>query len=511
MKQLLLSLALFLRKSKRYKETKAYVYELLNGTSNPYKKYLDTFIIFLIVTSVFILVYEVKNPVPIWLDYYDFYFVSFVFFIEYILRLWVHNDISKYIVDEYHDSQFLHREFEIWPVLKHGFKEKLDYMLTPAAIVDLLAIFPAYRPLRVLRIFVLFRVLKLLRYTKSINQFVEVITNKRFELLTLLFLLFFIVMTAGIAIYVLEERINPQITSLFDALYWSLITITTVGYGDIAPETDAGRTISMLVIISGIAMISFATSVIVSAFSERLSELKENRIIEQVNKSRSFLIICGYGQMAKMFFRQKKEKIDNYIILDKNLKRVEQARKDGYQAIVDDASRFETLSKFNVEHANITILCLTGSDVENIYITLNAKSISRKIRVIARVNDINIVSKFEYAGADHLLMPNQVVNTMIRTAITQPTMYKAIHAILTGKSVARIDEIHVHEKHSLVGKSIADLDFKESKLLFIGIEREGEFLFNPPPSEQIESYDILLVMGRQISLDYFREMHMGVG
>jgi len=505
-----LFLALFLRKSKRYKETKAFVYELLNGTGNPYKKYLDAFIIFLIVTSVFILIYEVKNPVPLWLDYYDFYFVSFVFFVEYVLRLWVHNDLSKYIIDEYHNSQFLHREFELWSVLKQGFKEKLHYMVTPAAIVDLLAIFPAYRPLRVLRIFVLFRVLKLLRYTKSINQFVEVITNKRFELLTLLFLLFFIVMTAGIAFYVLEERINPQLQSLFDAIYWSLITISTVGYGDISPVTDAGRTISMLVIISGIAMISFATSVIVSAFSERLSELKENRIIEQVNKSHSFLIICGYGQMAKMFFRQKKEKIDNYIILDKSLKRVEQARKDGYQAIVEDASRFETLSKFNVEHSHITILCLTGSDVENIYITLNAKSISRKIRVIARVNDINIVSKFEYAGADHLLMPNQVVNTMIRTAITQPTMYKAIHAILTGKSVARIDEIHVHEKHSLVNQSVAELDFRKNKLLFIGIERKGKFIFNPPPSEQIESYDILLVMGRQISLDYFREMHEGV-
>jgi voltage-gated potassium channel len=282
-----------------------------------------------------------------------------------------------------------------------------------------------------------------------------------------------------------------------------------VGYGDISPVTDLGRTISMLIIVSGIAMISFATSVIVSAFSERLSELKENRIIEQINKSRSFLIICGYGQMAKMFFRQKNERIENYIILDKDPKRVEQAHKDGYQAIVEDASRFETLSKFNVEHSNITVLCLTGSDIENIYITLNAKSISRKIRVIARVNNMNIVSKFEYAGADHLLMPNQVANTMIRTAITQPTMYKAIHAILTGKSVARIDEIHVHERHSMIDKSIAELDFKASKLLLIGIERNGEFLFNPLPTERIQSYDILLLMGRQISLDYYSEIHEG--
>jgi len=509
-KQLFLSFALKLNNSKKYKESKAYVRELLTGTSNPYKKYLDLFIIFLIVTSVFILVYEVTNPVPIWLDYYDFYFVSFVFLVEYILRLWVHNDVSKLIVGEYHDAQFLHREFKLWPVFKESMKEKLKYMVTPAAIVDLLAIFPAYRPLRVLRIFVLFRVLKLLRYAKSINQFVEVITNKRFELLTLLFLLFFIVITAGIAMYVLEERINPEIDSLFDAIYWSLITISTVGYGDISPVTNAGRTISMLTIISGIAMISFATSVIVSAFSERLSEIKEGRIIEQVNKNRSFIIVCGYGQMAKMFFRQSKETMENYVILDKDITRVEQARKDGYKVVQEDASRFEILSKFNVEHANITILCLTASDVENIYITLNAKSVSRKLKVIARVNDINIVSKFEYAGADHLLMPNQVVNTMISTAITQPTMYKAIHAILTGKSVARIDEMHVHEEHLMVGKTVGELDFKKNKLLFIGLQRKGEFLFNPPATEVIESYDVLLLMGRPISLEYFHNKHEGI-
>ena len=509
MKQLLLSLALRLRTSKRYKKSKDSVRDLFHNPKNPYKKYLDLTIIFLIVTSVAILIYEVKHPVPQWLDNYDIYFVSFVFSIEYILRLWVHNDLSEFITEEFHESQFLPRKFEPWKALKEGQKEKLQYMMTPAAIIDLLAIFPAYRALRVLRIFVLFRVLKLLRYTKSINQFVEVISNKKFELLTLLFFLIFIVMIAGIALYVLEESINPNIESLFDAVYWALITMSTVGYGDIAPVTAEGKTISMFIIISGIAMISFATSVIVSAFSERLVELKENRIIEQINKNKSFLIVCGYGQMAKMFFKQNKDQLDNYIILDKSEEMVTEARKDGYNAIHEDASRYSTLNKFNVEHSKITILCLTSSDVENIYITLNAKSISRKIKVIARVNDINIISKFEYAGADHLLMPNRVVNTMVHTAITQPTMYKAVHAILTGKSIARIDEIHVHEFHSIVGKSIQELDFKSNKLLFMGIEREGKFIFSPDPSEKIQSYDILLVMGRQISLDYFNSLYSG--
>jgi voltage-gated potassium channel len=88
-------------------------------------------------------------------------------------------------------------------------------------------------------------------------------------------------------------------------------------------------------------------------------------------------------------------------------------------------------------------------------------------------------------------------------------MYKAIHAILTGKNIARIDEIHVHDHGALVGKNIKDIDFKANKLLFIGIQREGEFMFNPLSSVEIEPYDILLVMGRQISLDYFNTMYTG--
>ncbi len=511
MNKILLSIALWLHASKRYRKIKNSIREIFTNPNNPYKKYVDITIIFLIITSVVILIYEVKHPVPEWLDIYDIYFVSFIFSIEYLLRLWVYNDLSGYLVKEYKESTFLNRKPKTIEVFKEGIVEKIKYMFTPSALIDLLAIFPAYRPLRVLRIFVLFRVLKLLRYTKSINQFMEVLSNKKFELITLLFLLFFIVMTAGIAIYVLEEQLNPNINSLFDALYWALVTISTVGYGDISPVTTEGRSISILVIISGIAMISFATSVIVSAFSEKLSELKENRIIEQVNKSKSFLLICGYGQLTKMFLRQSILNQENYIILENSFDKVEQARKDGYQAIHEDASRYDTLKKFNTEHAKITILCLTSSDVENIYIALNAKSVSSKISMIVRANNQSMVSKLEHVGVDHILLPNMVANIMIYTAITKPTMYKAMHAILTGKSIARIDEIRAYEFEFIVDKSIQSLDFKGYKLLFIGIYREGHFLFNPPIGEMIQKYDVLLVMGRKISLEHFKNSYEDKG
>ncbi len=511
MNDLILALARKLHDSKRYRRTKMAIRDLLTNQNNPYKRYLDLTIIFLIVTSVFILVYEVKHPVPVWIDFYDIYIVSLIFAIEYLLRLWVHNDISEEIIAAYHDATFLDNPFSAAQPLKNALKEKFNYMLTPSAIIDLLAIFPAYRPIRVLRVFVLFRVLKLLRYAKSMNQFVEVLANKRFELYTLLFLLTFIVITAGIAIYVLEEKLNPNIDSLFDALYWSLVTISTVGFGDISPVTTEGRSISMIIIISGIAMISFATSVIVSAFQEKLNEVKESRTIDRINKSKEFLIICGYGQMTKMFLRKNDLPPNSYIILEMDAERVEAARKEGYSVIQENASRTEVLKRFNVNHAKITILTLTASDVENIYITLTAKSISRKIQVIARASHHNMVKKFEHAGADHVILPNEVVNNMIHIAITQPTMYKALHAVLTGKDAAQIYEIHVSLYPDMAGKTVEDLSFSDYKLLFLGIHRNKAFMFNPACTTVLEPHDVLLVIGRQISLEHFRETNKGVG
>lgn len=504
---IIVKFAYWINGSKRYKVVKAFFNNLLNNPDYPYKKYLDSFMIFLILTSVGILVYEVQNSVPAWMDTYDIYFVSIIFLIEYLLRFWVYSDMHKSIVRKYEKARFLKKEFSLRKPLKEIFKSKFEYIISPAAIIDLLAILPAYRPLRILRIFVLFRVFKLLRYTKSINQFVEVLAAKRFELFTLLFLLIFMMVTAGIAIYVFEEHENPNINSLFDALYWALVTISTVGYGDISPVTHEGKTVSMLIIVSGLAMISFMTSVIVSAFSEKLGELKESRMIEEMNKYEAFLIICGYGQMAKSFLRENVKVGHKYIILDKDKNRVEEALKDGYYAICEDASRHDVMKKFNMEYTNITVICLTNSDIENIYITLNAKSLSKDIQVIARAMDISMKKKFEFAGADHILLPNEVANMMLITAITQPVMYNGIHAILTGEDVAYLDEVMLSVHSSLIGKKREDVNFQDDKLLLVGIQRgeHGTFMFNPKPETEFKENDILLLMGLEVSIRYFKE------
>ena len=512
LKKLILKFAFFLHTFKQYNHVKEIVADFLLNPDYKYKKYFDIFMISLIVSSVAILIYEVKHTMPPWVDFFDLYVVTLVFTIEYVARVWVHNSWSKEVVKAHGEAKFLKKPFSLWSASKGVFKSKFFYLLTPAALIDLLAILPAYRPLRVLRIFVLFRVFKLLRYTKSIHQFVEVLATKKFELFTLLFLLLFIVFTAGIAIYVFEEKSNSQISSLFDGLYWALITISTVGYGDISPVTIEGRVVSMLVIISGIAMISFVTSVIVSSFSEKLSELKENRLVEEINKTGKFMILCGYGQMTRMFLKNYAQELENsYIIIEKDKERVEEASKEGYRAIHEDASRHDVISKFNIEYADITLFALTGSDVANVYIILNAKALSKNIKVITRATNESIAKKCKLAGADHIIRPNVVANKMLLTAITQPVMYQAIYAILTGKHLAQLDEVMLIQHEKLVGLKIEEIDFKRYKLLFIGIQRglKGEFVFNPDKRRILNNKDILLLMGREASIKHFKNSFQG--
>ena len=498
--------ALHWHRSARYQAVKGFFRNILSNPDYPYKKFFDLFMIALILSSVWILVHEVKYPLPHWVDVYDLYVVTVIFVVEYLLRLWVYSDLHEMVLKEYDESLILGRPLNYGRIFKRFVLSKFAYMSSPAAIIDLMAILPGYRPLRVLRIFVLFRLFKLLRYTKSINEFVQVLVEKKFELLTLLFLLVFIVLTAGIAIYVFETHVNPKINTLFDAIYWALVTISTVGYGDIAPVTTQGRVISGIIIVSGIAMISFVTSVIVSAFSVKLEELKENRLIHDLNKEEAFLIICGYGQMTKMFLRQKDYPLE-YIILDNDANRVAAARKDGYNAIQEDASRYEVLHRFNTQYARVTLATLLNSDVENIYITLNAKSVDPTIQVIARMSDRKMAQKYKLAGADHLLMPDEVASRMLLMAIEQPAMQEAIVHLLTGKSKAKLDEVIVHEHDPYCCASLEEIDFKRHKLLFVGIYRTAsrEFLFNPAKELILEAGDVMLVVGYHVSIAQFEK------
>ena len=511
--QLLVDLAFLVDNSIAYKKAKRFFRNLLENDDYPYKKYFDYFMIFLILSSVAIIIEEVKHPIAKILYYYDVYFVTGVFILEYFLRLWVYNDVHKIIIAEFEESIFLERPFDTRRVLKEIARKKLEYIFSPLAIIDLLAILPSYREVRILRILVLFRVFKLLRYSSNITHFFEVLASKKIELFTLLLLVAFTVLVSGISIYVFEEHANSNITTLFDAFYWALVTISTVGYGDISPVTQEGRAITLIIILIGVGLISFATSIIVSAFSEKLTEIRENRILHKARNLDGFYILCGYTHMARLVAKRLKHENIDFLIVDYDKEVVEEALAEGYLAICEDATKQEAFKHINFDNVK-AVMALTDSDMHNIYICLNIRSFSKDVYIIARTIDQNSQKKLRLAGANYLISPYITAGLFASKIIDQPIAIEAINDILIARKNALCEQVEVLRGSMLDGARIADIDFDRYKLILLGIIRIDEeqklpdkryrFYFNPGPDFIIETGDILIIMGYSVSISYFK-------
>ena len=513
--KLLIAFAFYLDSNQTYNKIKRFFWRLMNDDSFIYKRFFDAFMFILVLISVGILLYDVKYELHPFFEDFDYYFITSVFLIEYIIRVWVYNDIHKIIIQEYEESTFLGRNFSLSKVFKEVIAKKWEYIRTPFAIIDFLAILPGYRPLRIFRIFVIFRLFKLIRYVRSINTFIEVLANKKFELFILLLAVTFVTFIGGAVIYVFEAHDNPKIHTLFDAIYWALITISTVGYGDITPVTPEGRVLTMVLIIFGIGFISFATSIIATAFTEKLEELKSERVVREAKSMENIYLICGFSNEAEILCEKFKKENQDFIVVDLDEDRVKRAVFRGYIAMRGDVTDKEFLKKLNFDNIS-KIFILTNDDIANAFMILSLRFLSKEI--IALANDERNISKFQKAGAAYVVVPTTVTALLMAEYIGRPITFEVIDAILTEKKNAVIDEIIVIENSILDGKLIGEIDFDKYKLILFGVLKKDastllnetfklsnkHFYFNPPFDLKLEAGDVIVVMGYNVSVNYFK-------
>ena len=395
MHNFILKLSETIDKSVKYQKVKSFFRSVLEDVNYPYKRYFDAFMILLIVISISIMIMGKTGKIPEWLVEFDLYFVTGIFALEYLLRLWISHDIHKYLVstsDEKSSERY-------WTIIK----SKLRYMISLPALIDLVAIFPKFR---------IIRLLKLYHYMHGASSLFNALLKKRFEFIFLGYMLFGITFTFGSIFYLLEFGINESLHSYLDAIYWALVTISTVGYGDISPVTETGKIISMFGIVVGIAMISFVTSVMVSAFSERFDELRNQDSINHVNKMQNVVIINGYGHLGATIAKKLKiHKMYEPVIIESDEDKATVAVQDGYQVIHADGSSAKIINDL-YQRSNITaMLTLRSSDIDNIYFILNAKSIRKEAVVYTRMNQVELQAQYMATKVDGLVEPYDVVDS----------------------------------------------------------------------------------------------------
>lgn len=225
-------------------------------------KYLAYFITFLILANATAVILETVPYLSLrykyWFDSFELFSVV-IFSIEYILRLWVCVEDEKY---------------------QKPISGRIKYIFSPLSLIDLLAIAPFYLPfifkvelrtLRILRLFRLFRLFKLTRYIKAMTIFSDVLKSKKEELVLSFLVVAATLLISSSIMYMAEHDAQPNsFSSIPETMWWSVITLTTVGYGDVYPITAAGKIIGAIISILGVGLIAMPAAIIASGFVERI-------------------------------------------------------------------------------------------------------------------------------------------------------------------------------------------------------------------------------------------------
>jgi voltage-gated potassium channel len=459
--------------------------------------------IFLVISTIFILILEIKNTLPVYIYWFENIAVI-IFILEWIARVWVSSDMHKGIILAHESFEVENEQSTLKSILTPVLKKKFSYIFSPMSIIDLLAIIPSYRPLRVLRFFLLFRLFKVFRYTQSANFFLKVFLEKKFEFLALSMIFSFMIFFSSTIIYIFEgANQNENINSFYDAIYWAVVTISTVGYGDISPQTPEGRFVTIILIIGGIATISFMTSIVTTSMTTKLEEVKSHYTLQEVSKLKSYILVCGFGKMGQVLATELQKSGEKFLVLDRDEKMIKIAKKRKYLALEADASDMDILKLLNIDNSIKQAIILIDDDAMNVSIILSLKSLNPDILIFSRVNERSSKKKLKIAGANDVIFPYKSAAIAAYEACQIPIAYDAINDILLENEDPIVDEIEIHVDHKL-----NRLGLKKHKLKLLGVTRVSEdnrFYFNPNSSDFVLlKSDLLIVIGRYEDIIKFK-------
>lgn len=303
-----------------------------------------------------------------------------------------------------------------------------------------------------------------------------------------------IVFISGTLWYSLVERWH-----WLDAVYMTVITLTTVGYGETQPLGDRGRIFTIVLILAGVISIGY----IVNRFTEALIEgyFIEGRRIKQQRKLLETLtdhyIICGFGRIGRQIATEFAAEGTTFVTIDASSEQVKIAQMEGYNAVQADATLDETLIRMGIDKAACLVAALP-SDAENLYIILSAKTLNPRIRAIARASTEEAVQKLQRAGADKVISPYITGAKRMASAALRPHVMDFMDGIMTSDRSFYMEEFLVDaETCPVAGLSLREARLRsQSGSLVLAIRRkDGTSIVGPTGETILRGQDTLICMG----------------
>lgn len=321
--------------------------------------------------------------------------------------------------------------------------------------------------------------------------------------LTLLTLL--IVVVTGTLGYVILEG-----WPVLDALYMTIITLTTVGFGEVRHLSEAGRVFTIFVILLGIGTVGYGVGNLAAFLIEgRLLLLfRERRMERDIQSLRDHIILCGYGRDGQHAANELRRSGILFVVIERDPEKTERLREEGMLVLHGDATEDETLQKAGIERAYGLITALP-QDADNVYVVLTARGFNPNLTIVARASSESAERKLLRAGANRVISPDEIGGRRLASVLIRPEVVNFLDVMMHGDDLElRLEEVEVGEGSAIAGRSIRDCRIREQTgALVIAYRPKGKPLIVNPPAETIlHPGDVLIVMGKEGQIEHLREI-----
>lgn len=295
-----------------------------------------------------------------------------------------------------------------------------------------------------------------------------------------------------------------------DAIYMTIITVTTVGFSEVRPLDTASKIFTVFLIISSVFILAFALSVITEHILSRnsLQLLKKKKVKNKISSLKSHVIICGFGRNGIQASERLKAYKKSFVIIEKD-KEVIERFESNVLFIEGDANNDEKLMDAGIENAQYLITALPD-DAANLFVVLSARQLNKDLFIISRASQITSQKKLLLAGADKVIMPDKIGGDHMASLVVMPDLITFMDKLsMEGEHTTNLEEVAIEDFSDQVDcNSLRDLDLRnKTGCTAIGyISPDGNYIINPEADLQLQAKSKLIVLGRPEQIRKLNEM-----